>query len=304
MSYRKDKDKKKDHNIVWKKIKLILYHSPDFLFSLTITRDLVLFTLSDLLRIDLSNASGILENLGVSTLLSGRKKFFTANILNLKYCTEYKITIFFTVISCFIFIQIRTYELFWVKFKKIYFSFVYITHFVGHSLLITFNPTLINPFFKRTYPCFNDGNQNVFHTLKLKRNNYIKSNLLLFLITVTEVTSTVTKWMSQHYCSIKLLSICHYSRHVAGGPLMFPVGPYKGLCLLSLVDLGSLFEFKTRDWFARNSQYYRTKNCRKTSHSLQSQLRTEFSLTCIVSRDHRVASHRFCGELRLWAFSH
>lgn len=59
-------------------------HSPDFRFSGTSTRDLVRFVLKDLLLMDLMNASGILENLGVSTgvfFSAGKKKFLTANIL-------------------------------------------------------------------------------------------------------------------------------------------------------------------------------------------------------------------------------
>lgn len=58
----------------------IRYHSPDFRFSLTSTSDLVLLTLKDRLLMDLIRASGIRENLGESTLFSGIKKFFTANI--------------------------------------------------------------------------------------------------------------------------------------------------------------------------------------------------------------------------------
>lgn len=63
-----------------KNSRVIHYHSPDFLFSLTRTSDLVLLTLKDLRLIDRIRASGILENLGVSTRFSGIKKFFTANI--------------------------------------------------------------------------------------------------------------------------------------------------------------------------------------------------------------------------------
>lgn len=62
-------------------LKFIRYHSPDFLFSFTRTRDFVLLTLRDLRLIDLIRASGIRENLGESTLFSGMKKFLTANIV-------------------------------------------------------------------------------------------------------------------------------------------------------------------------------------------------------------------------------
>lgn len=60
---------------------IIRYHSPDFLFSFTRTSDFVLFTLKERRLMDLINASGILENLGESTLFSGMKKFLTANIV-------------------------------------------------------------------------------------------------------------------------------------------------------------------------------------------------------------------------------
>lgn len=62
------------------KKRIILYHSPDFLFSFTKTNDLVLLTLRDLLLMDRIRASGMRENLGESTLFSGIKKFLTASI--------------------------------------------------------------------------------------------------------------------------------------------------------------------------------------------------------------------------------
>lgn len=57
---------------------------PDFLFSLSsgTINDLVRLILSDRRRIERIKASGIRENFGVSgALRSGKKKFFTANIV-------------------------------------------------------------------------------------------------------------------------------------------------------------------------------------------------------------------------------
>lgn len=68
--------------------RIIRYHSPDFLFSFTSTSDLVLLTLRDRLLMDLIRASGILEKRGESTLFSGMKKFFTANIVTIMNYAE------------------------------------------------------------------------------------------------------------------------------------------------------------------------------------------------------------------------
>lgn len=80
-------NRKLRHIFRWKifqkqsKNKTILYHSPDFLFSLTSTNDLVLLTLSERRLIDLIRASGMREKRGESTRFSGIKKFLTANIV-------------------------------------------------------------------------------------------------------------------------------------------------------------------------------------------------------------------------------